>query len=69
MGVVLDKYKAEIARTGESVTFTKLAGTAGSYARDMIVQPCPSGEIRTYFDDIVIAGFTKPLIKGMMAGD
>lgn len=69
MGVILDRWKAEFIRTGESVTFTKLGGTAGSFVCDMIVQVCSSGEIRTYFDDVTISGFTKPLIKGFVAGD
>lgn len=69
MGSVLDRGKSDIARSGESVTFTKLGGTAGTYACDMIIQVCDSSSLNAYFDSITLSGFTRPVVKCSIAGD
>jgi hypothetical protein len=69
MGNLLDKFKAEVTRTGESITFTKLGGSAGSFARDVIVTVADAGTLNAHFDSITLSGFNRPLLKGIVAGD
>ncbi len=69
MSAMSDRVKANIERLGETLSFTKLAGTAGSFSVECIVQPLDSGTMRTFLDDVETMGVTHPALKGTVAGD
>lgn len=69
MSIISDRIKAAITRVGETLSFTKLNGTAGTFSVVAIVQPCDTGTLRTYLDDVEVLGAMRPAIKFNVASD
>lgn len=61
--------KLDIARVGEVVAFTKLAGAAGNVNVNAIAQPLDSGTASMMLSDLAIAGLVHPSLKLTVAGD
>jgi hypothetical protein len=53
---------ALIDRMGEAVTWTKLNGSAGSFAHNGIVRQAEGGIISMYFDTVEQMALTRPVL-------
>jgi hypothetical protein len=62
MSLLTDRFDAGIDRLGESITWTKLNGSAGSFAHNCIVRPAESGLLNTFFDIIELSAFGRPVV-------
>ena|SRR3990167_1243116 len=60
MSVATARFDAAIDRLGETITWTKLNGSAGSFAHTCIVRVASSGELSAFLDDVEIMGVAKP---------
>jgi len=62
MSAVTDRFDAAVVKLGETVSWTKLAGsTSGQpYSHSCIVRSLDGGTLSTYLDDVEIMGVVKP---------
>lgn len=69
MGLIADRMKMVIARVGESVAFTKLNGSAGTYSVSGVVSLLDGSTEGIFLDDVESMGVTRPGLTLRVAGD
>ncbi|OYV99457.1 MAG: hypothetical protein B7Z62_00205 [Deltaproteobacteria bacterium 37-65-8] len=62
MSVHTDRFDAAIDRLGEVVTWTKLGGSVGSFARNGIVRQAEAGVLSQYFDSVELGAIVRPAL-------
>lgn len=62
MSLIADRLDKTVDRVGETVSFTKLAGTAGTYSVPAIVRNAESGTVNTFADDTEKMGIARPAL-------
>lgn len=62
MSHATDRFDAGVDRLGESITWTKLNGSAGSFAHNGIVRQADGGTLNVYLDAIEQAALTRPAL-------
>ncbi len=69
MGVIADRVKAIITRSGESLAFTKLAGTAGTFSVKGLATVLDSGTRGQYLTSVELMSLDLPALVVRFAGD
>jgi len=69
MGLIADRMKLVIARVGETVVFTKLAGSAGTFNVPAVVGFLDGGTENVFLDDVESMGVVRPGLILRLAGD
>ena len=69
MSARTDRINANIDRLGQTLAFTKLNGSTGTFSVVAIVQLLDSGTQRTFLDDIESMSVVHPGVKITCKGD
>jgi len=57
-----DRFDAAVDRLGEAITWTKLNGSAGSFAHNCIVRQAESGILNMYLDSVEQMALSRPAL-------